>query len=756
MKLSFNKNIINKPEEYPIKENATYENTDLSRQEVADILTKKGYTICSQINGNRITQNFVAVGFLGIDIDNGWTLEEALSDHFTKDNSAIIYTTANHRKNGNGDKFRIIFELKEPITSAEEHKKTITTLLTKYPSADKTCSDCVRPFYGNTESEPIILDGYLDTKELIFQNNIKMYQESNLDNDADKIPVDLSVSYEDAEEMLSFIPPDIQYQIWRNICFGIANHFGDVGLKLIEEWSCGNDGHYKELFKRSDGRVTIGTVLYHASKCGYKIPERLKNLRTSGQVAFQDIFDSGKDFVTLGDEIYHYEDNFYKKINSGHYQSQIAKYFNKYPTDKKGKKDFAKAYAVTEALKFAKALTYKNPDLINPPGINLRNGYLKLSYNAKREPEFNLVPHSPDNIFTYKADFEYKPDCDTSILQEALNKILDSGQQEILISVLAASLDLKEVRKNRNRPVRLLLLIGEGSNGKDTLKEWISLLYGKHGVTVVPLGSFHAADKGRLFGLYPLISSKVNWSSENQKIKIDSCQTLKTFITGEDIIIEKKFKDSFEIRPKAIGLFNLNEEPIFESTSEAVKSRFAILKFEKVFKSNPDPNKPWEIKGEAKFKEDEEFIKENILPALLNLMLAKFKEILVKDIDYSINDVYLEDICETVNHLNEFIREFRVVRCDVNEGISPKELYEEHYLKWCYSKELIDYKSNDSEHETVIFNDPHKYDRIVRGFRQITPAIKKVLPNIQEKRTPNGNILGIKVLGKAIPEDLPY
>ena len=566
MKISVNKNIVNKPEVFPAKENSSFENMDISRQEVANFINQ-GYAICSQLNGERKTENFLSTSFVGLDIDENWSVEEALKDTFIKQNAAIIYTTVNHRKNGNGEKFRIIFELTQPIQTQEEHKKFITKLLKKYPQADQACSDCIRVFYGSENSNPIILDGYLDADYLPEETQIQDTSEE----DREITSTGLNVSYNDVKEMLTFIPPDISYNEWRNICFAIANYLGDEGISLIEEWSPDikdKGKHLKELFRRSDGRVTIGTVLYQASKYGYKIPERVKNLRTSGQVAFEDIFDNGKDYITLGDEIHHYQDGYYKMIDSGYYQHEIAKYFNIYPTDKKGKKDFAKAAAVKEALKFVKAMTYRDVDNINPPGINLRNGYLKLSYNGNKEPIFERVEHSPTNIFTYKADFEYKPDCDTALLQETLDNILDRTtegeisedrpQQKILLGVLAASLDLQEVRKRRGRIIRLLLLIGEGSNGKDTVKTWITLLYGKHGVTIVSLGAFHSADRGRSFSLYPLLSSKVNWPSENQKIKIDSCQTLKSFITGDDITIERKFKDPFDIKPRAIGLFNLN------------------------------------------------------------------------------------------------------------------------------------------------------------------------------------------------------
>lgn len=86
------------------------------------------------------------------------------------------------------------------------------------------------------------------------------------------------------------------------------------------------------------------------------------------------------------------------------------------------------------------------------------------------------------------------------------------------------------------------MLYGQGSNGKDTLKEWIECLYAGQGITALPLQAFKIADGNREFSLSCLATSKVNWSSENAALALDTCQTLKNFVRGDSMKVEEKYK----------------------------------------------------------------------------------------------------------------------------------------------------------------------------------------------------------------------
>lgn len=83
------------------------------------------------------------------------------------------------------------------------------------------------------------------------------------------------------ETALGYIPPDADYETWRNVIWAVASLGWDCGQDLVEEWSRGSERHWKdggsdaqsaiESLLESydpDRRVTVGTLLHHAYEQG--------------------------------------------------------------------------------------------------------------------------------------------------------------------------------------------------------------------------------------------------------------------------------------------------------------------------------------------------------------------------------------------------------------------------------------------------------------------------------------------------------
>ena len=461
--------------------------------------------------------------------------------------------------------------------------------------------------------------------------------------------------------------------------------------------------------------------------------------RTPGQVAYEDLLlKEGGHYCTLGDQLYEYKENHYQPIPEQVLKAKVINYFDGYVTcAATGKTSFARSSCATDAIRYIKSKFYVDPDTINPPGLNLDNGYLKLSYKQGK-PKFELVDHLPQYIFTYKAKFGYDEKCDVTMYQRTISAILDDAQKDILLNNLAASIDLREVRKKQGRAARALILFGQGSNGKDTIKTWTEELYGQNGFTHIPLQAFRSADNGRLFGIYDLIYSRINWPSENISIFLDNCQTLKSCITGDSVTIEKKLQQGFTVNPKGIFIFNANTIPKFKTDQEAILSRYGVIKFSNVFKKDPDLNKPYEKAADPRMKEDRDFIRAHILPAMLNDLLSRFAKILENGIDYSANAELLDSIREDNSHLVEFLNAVGLVECNRDEGTQPSVLYD-IYEAWCIDEGLIIQHGEDFK-----YSDPGKYDRIVRDVRQLTKRLKESYPNLVIHRSGNKRTLGLK------------
>ncbi len=158
--VSINSKFINKADETTrglFNSNFVYDN--LTRQGLGEQLNQ-GFAFCTVFKGSRTQENFVKAGYIALDFDGDWALEEALNDEFIKKHAAIIYTTPSHGKNGK-DRFRVIFELETIIEDGSLFKDLLLALLDKFPQADSQCKDSIRFFYGSKGSNPIILEGLL-------------------------------------------------------------------------------------------------------------------------------------------------------------------------------------------------------------------------------------------------------------------------------------------------------------------------------------------------------------------------------------------------------------------------------------------------------------------------------------------------------------------------------------------------------------------------------------------------------------------
>ncbi len=249
----------------------------------------------------------------------------------------------------------------------------------------------------------------------------------------------------------------------------------------------------------------------------------------------------------------------------------------------------AKPACVRQLLEWAKQLNAVSHCQVNPPGFNLANGRLTIEWEG-RKPRFRLLPHSPEHYYTYCSPAKYDPKADPTECDRLL-KVLDPPQRDIFLKTIAATLDLPTVRKHLGRKVRALLCAGVGNNGKDTLREAVKAAFGgQRAMTACNLNDFKQYDNGRKFPLSPLGEKPLlNWSSENSSDAVlDSLQSLKAAITGDEIAIEKKGQDEFYIKPETVLIFNINEVPKINGGLEAIVSRYAIVTFNKVFKDQPD------------------------------------------------------------------------------------------------------------------------------------------------------------------------
>ncbi|MEG4280913.1 DUF5906 domain-containing protein [Microcoleus sp. MON1_C1] len=444
-----------------------------------------------------------------------------------------------------------------------------------------------------------------------------------------------------------------------------------------------------------------------------------------------------KPWICADGKLYYWTGTHYKYSPDSEQRPRIASYCNSFPVfvgDEKKKEvtfPFANPASAKKVLEWAKMRLEINSDLLNPPGLNCTNGVLKLHWEAAAvrlapTPRWELVKHSPDFYYTYEPLATYNPESPTEDC-DRLMEVLSAPQRDIFLKTIAASLDLATVRKYKGRMVRALLLKGYGSNGKDTLREIVSLMYGRIGMTAATLSDFASYDEGRKFPLARTANSRVNWASENaQTARLDRIQSLKAFVTGDTLSREGKGKDEEDFTPKAIAIFNCNDTPNMQGSLEAIKSRYGVLSFDKTFKINADPTRG-EIEADPRFKYDPDFLKTEVLPAFLNKVLDALVALMSDGIDYAATEAAMAAIQAENSHLFQFSQ-------DMGLDYSPNNILTASDIwarleQWYQDNGTLVYETTTNDKVKALWLDqPRRGDSNVKGVNQVLARIQQLFP----------------------------
>lgn len=461
-----------------------------------------------------------------------------------------------------------------------------------------------------------------------------------------------------------------------------------------------------------------------------------------------------KRWMCASDKLYFWTGNYYKHSPDAVERPKIASFCNSYAVQQKDgsiRYPYAKPSKVREALQWVKDRLEVDPNLLNPPGLNCTNGVLQLQWNGPT-PSWGLVEHDPTLYYTYEPIATYDPDADSKDCDRLL-AALDPGQREIFLRSIAASLDLPTVRKYKGRLVRGLLLKGDGSNGKDSLREVVAAMYGYRGMTSCTLADFKAYDEGRKFPLSRLRLSRINWATENANTaKVDKIQSIKAFITGDTLSSEGKGKDEEDFTPAGVGLFNVNDTPNLQASLEAIASRWGVLTFTKTFKIGADPLKG-EIEADPRFKYDPDFLKQQVLPAFLNRVLAALVDLMRSGIDFSCTHKALLDIQAENSHLFQFCQQTGL-GYDPNGTVGIGELWS-RLKAWYIDNGTLTIEVNDKGKEKNIWIDQvRKGDANVKGANQVLARFLELFPKAKRGHLGN-NKMGIQGLAFGISHLAP-
>ncbi|MGB7891058.1 MAG: CHC2 zinc finger domain-containing protein, partial [Microcoleus sp.] len=442
------------------------------------------------------------------------------------------------------------------------------------------------------------------------------------------------------------------------------------------------------------------------------------------QIAESKLYSDGH-WKSIGGQLYKFVGSHYELRPEVEEKRRIGDWLNKYAERTKSGAwvhNRAKASYGGEVFAWVVGRKAIDPNKINPDGLNCSNGVLKVNPDGT----YKLLPHDPEKVYTY-VGCKYDPDIDPANCDRLL-KCLEPSQREIFLRTAAAALNLKIVRsKLTGRGVKGLLCHGEGANGKDTLRSALAAVFG-NGMTGKSLSDFRSYDMGRKFTLAAIEGSICNWASENTaKVDLDTIQSLKQFITGDPLDIERKGKDSYEYKAGAIFLANCNKLPSITGGTEAIEGRYGILRFDKTYAKNAIAAEG-QLEADPRLKDDDEFVLKEVAPALLNKMLERWPLLLSEGIDYKATKEAMQKAQEESRHLWQFVRDAGI---EVQAGgrIYIKDLWE-RLLPWYEETGTLEIESgtNDRKDKLIWHDLPNKYDTPVKAINQVFARFSEIFP----------------------------
>lgn len=235
--------------------------------------------------------------------------------------------------------------------------------------------------------------------------------------------------------------------------------------------------------------------------------------------------------------------------------------------------------------------------------VAMKNGVLRI--NALTG-ETSLLPNSSDFLALGSVPYSYDPSAACPIFSQFLNTAQpEPDAQKFLMEWLGYNL-IQDTKQGK-----FLVMVGEGANGKSVCCLVLRELLGEHNVTAVGLEAFSGVRTFPLAMTYGKLANIISELGEIDKVKEE---TLKAFVAGDPIGVERKHRDGFTMIPTARITIATNVLPHLGDRSEGIWRRCIVLPFEnqvlderKQDRRLVDPSW-WRMSGE--------------LPGVLNLAIA--------------------------------------------------------------------------------------------------------------------------------------
>lgn len=223
----------------------------------------------------------------------------------------------------------------------------------------------------------------------------------------------------------------------------------------------------------------------------------------------------------------------------------------------------------TETLSYIDAMA-KKVFFSKPDKIPMKNGLYNLETGLMEE-------FTPGYISKNKIPTCYNPAAKSSMIDKFLNDLAcgDASIRAVIEEMVGTCL-------HRSADYdAFFILIGDGSNGKSTLLELILDMLGQENVSSVEL-----KDLEKTFKTAELFGKLVNIGDDISSNDIKNSSFIKKLSSGNQVNVEKKGKDPFEMKSYAKMIFSSNTTPIIHDTTDGLNRRLILIPLNNKFPHN--------------------------------------------------------------------------------------------------------------------------------------------------------------------------
>lgn len=294
-----------------------------------------------------------------------------------------------------------------------------------------------------------------------------------------------------------------------------------------------------------------------------------------------------------------------------------------------------------------------------------------------------ISPYDPKEFTLFKVN------CNFTSIDDGLSKFKGSKFEKYLNTTFQNDKEViqnvKEVfgmslLPNPKKFQRMVLLSGEGNNGKSLL---INILKELHGgvISTVPLASIDSKNSGgQNFNIFNMIGKNINIDADASGSRLEGTENLKKITTGDSVQLIKKNEQGASGVLNVLMICAINNLPSSADKSEGFFRRFMLIPFKQHFYKNEAEKKEGSLPVDFNLEDD---IIKNEMNIVLCWALSGLKTVIKNDYQPSFSKSVHNELLnyrKTTDSIFDFVE-------DNKEGkylndINAKHLYN-YYVEWC-------------------------------------------------------------------------